>query len=137
MAFEGYLLKFGDTILPNKYLYYESYSATPNQRTEIEAYRDDYTQELFRTTSEGLKTKIEAQIKPMWLEDKLEYMDIIENGLVDKLQRKYEITYWNDEDASYSTGYFYIPDTQFSIYLVDADKKSILYNAFKLTLIEY
>ena len=137
MAFEGYLLKFGDTILPNKYLYYDSYSATPNQRAELDAYRDDFTQELFRATSEGVKTKIEATIKPMWLEDKLEYMDIIKNGLVDKLQRKYEITYWNDEDASYSTGYFYIPDTQFSVYLVDADKKSILYNAFKLTLVEY
>ena len=137
MAFEGYLLKFGNEILPNKYLYYDSYSATPNQRTEIEAYRDDYTQELFRTTSEGVKTKIEATIKPMWLEDKMEYMDIIKNGLVDKLQRKYEVTYWNDEDASYSTGYFYIPDTQFSIHRIDTEKNSMLYNAFKLTLIEY
>lgn len=137
MSFEGYLLKFGNVVLPNKYLYYDSYSATPNQRTEIEAYRDDYTQELFRTTSEGVKTKIEATIKPMWLEDKMEYMDIIKNGLVDKLQRKYEVTYWNDEDASYSTGHFYIPDTQFSIHRIDTEKNSMLYNAFKLTLIEY
>lgn len=137
MSFDGYLLKFGDTILPNKYLYYDSYSATPNQRTEIEAYRDDYTQELFRATSDGVKSKIEATIKPMWLEDKMEFMNILKEGLVDKLQRKYEVTYWNDEDTSYAMGYFYIPDTTFSIHRIDEKNNTILYNSFKLTLIEY
>ena len=95
--FQGYLLKFGDTILPNKFLKADSYSATPNQRTELEAYRDDYTQDLYRVTSEGLKTKIEANVPPMWLEKKIEFQNYIANGLVDSLQRKYEVTYWNDE----------------------------------------
>lgn len=135
--FQGYLLKFGDVELPNKYLKYDSYSATPNQRTEIDAYRDDYTQELYRITSEGLKTKIEAETVPMYLEDKIEFMNVLRSGLDNKLQRKYNVTYWNDEDNSYKTGYFYIPDTQFSIHRVDTQKNSILYNSFKLTLIEY
>lgn len=135
--FQGYLLKFGSVELPNKYLKYDSYSATPNQRTEIDAYRDDYTQELYRITSEGVKTKIEAETVPMYLEDKIEFMDVLQSGLDNRLQRKYNVTYWNDEDNSYKTGYFYIPDTQFSIHRVDVKKNSILYNSFKLTLIEY
>lgn len=133
--FQGYLLKFGNTVLPNKYLKFDSYSATPNQRTEIEAYRDDYTQELFRVTSEGVKTKIEAEVPPMYLEDKIKFQNCIANGLVDKLQRKYTVTYWDDEENKYSTGMFYIPDTQFPIHMLK--NNSILYNSFKLTLIEY
>ena len=133
--FKGYLLKFGDTILPNKFLKADSYSATPNQRTELEAYRDDYTQVLYRVTSEGLKTKIEANVPPMWLEKKIEFQNYIANGLVDSLQRKYEVTYWNDETNDYETGYFYIPDTQYSIYMIKGN--TMLYNGFKLTLIEY
>lgn len=133
--FEGWLLKFGDTILPNRFLKFDSYAVTPNQRTELEAYRDDYTQELFRTTSEGLKTKIEANTPVMWLEKKIEFQNYIRNGLEDVLQRKYSVTYWNDETNEYASGSFYIPDTQFSIYTIR--NNSILYNSFKLTLIEY
>ena len=136
-GFQGYLLKFGSVELPNKYLKYDSYSATPDQRTEIEAYRDDYTQELHRITAEGVKTKIEAQTVPMYLEDKIEFMNVLKSGLEDALQRKYNVTYWNDEENSYKTGSFYIPDTQFSIHRIDKKRNSILYNSFKLTLIEY
>lgn len=134
--FEGWILKFGNTILPNSFLS-NSYSATPNQRTELEAYRDDYTQNLYRITSTGLKTKIEANIKPLYLEDKLKLQSIMENGLEDELQRKYKVTYWNDETCSYETGSFYIPDTTYSIYWVNKKRNSILYNSFKLTLIQY
>lgn len=133
--FQGYLLKFGDTIFPNKFLKADSYAVTPYQRVELEAYRDDYTQDLYRTTSEGLKTKIEANAPPMWLEDKIEFQACLANGLEDELQRKYKVTYWNDEINDYVTGSFYIPDTQFSIYMIKGN--TMLYNAFKLTLIEY
>ena len=68
-------------------------------------------------------------------EDKIEIQNYIKNGLEDELQRKYKVTYWNDETNTYETGYFYIPDTQFSIYTIK--NNSILYNSFKLTLIEY
>ena len=135
--FQGYLLKFGSVELPNEYLKYDSYSATPDQRTEIEAYRDDYTQELHRITAEGVKTKIEAEVIPMYLEDKIAFMNVLKSGLEDALQRKYNVTYWNDEENSYKTGSFYIPDTQFSIHRIDIKRNSILYNSFKLTLIEY
>ena len=133
--FKGYLLKFGDTVLPNRFLKFDSYTCTPNQRTELEAYRDDYTKELYRITSEGVKTKIEANVPTLYLEDKIEFQNYIKNGLEDELQRKYKVTYWNDESNTYETGYFYIPDTQFSIYTIK--NNSILYNSFKLTLIEY
>jgi hypothetical protein len=134
-GFKGYLLKFGDTILPMRFLKFNSYSCTPYQRTELEAYRDDYTQNLHRVTSEGLKTKIEANTPPMYLEQKIEFQNYLNYGLEDELQRKYKVTYWNDEVNDYKIGLFYIPDTQFSIYLVR--NNSILYNSFKLTLIEY
>lgn len=134
-AYRGYLLKFGSSILPNDYLAYGNYKCTPYQRTEIETYRDDYTQELFRLTSLGLKTKIDAQIRRMWLKDKIKVQNLLKSGLVDKLQRKYEVEYWNDEDNDYITGYFYIPDTTFSI--LWAPRNDLLYDFLRLALIEY
>ena len=41
MAFKGWLIKFGNTVLPNKYL--EKYKSTPNQRLELDASRDATT----------------------------------------------------------------------------------------------
>jgi len=133
--YKGWLLKFGSTILPMKYLAYDSYSCTPYQRTEVEAYRDDFTQELFRLTALGLKTKIEANTRVMWLDDKIAFQSCLKNGLEDKQQRKYKVTYWNDEDNDYVTGHFYIPDTTFSIKW--APHKDLLYNSIRLALIEY
>ena len=54
----GYLLKAVKTnaIFPHKYIAYESYNTTPNQREEIKAYRDDNTRDLTRITAEGTKS---------------------------------------------------------------------------------
>ena len=53
-AFAGYLLQnsLGETI--DEYIEFESYDSTPNQREEIDAWRDDNTRELFREPAEGM-----------------------------------------------------------------------------------
>ena len=133
--FQGYLLKFGSEVFPNKYLDFDNQASTPNQRAEAEAYVDA-NNELHRITLPKYRTKIEYNtIDDLSLADKIAIQDVMFKGLVDAVQRKYLVTYWNDETNSYETSNFYIPDTTFQIKKITAD--NIIYRSFKLTLIEY
>lgn len=67
--FEGWLIKFGNQIMPNGYLVTEGWKATPNQRVELDAYRDGNNL-LHRETSENFKTKIIMAVAELNLEDK-------------------------------------------------------------------
>lgn len=53
--YNGYLLKFGNNIMPNKYI--TAFSSTPNQRLETSAERDQ-NGTLQRATLPNYKTKI-------------------------------------------------------------------------------
>lgn len=133
--FQGYLLKFGSEVFPNKYFDFDNQTSTPNQRAEAEAYVDA-NNELHRITLPKYRTKIEYNtIDDLSLADKIAIQDVMSKGLVDAVQRKYLVTYWNDETNSYETSNFYIPDTTFQIKKITAD--NIIYRSFKLTLIEY
>lgn len=108
-----YLLKFNGTVLPTKYIASDGYVTTPNQRTELEAYRDANIL-LHRVTSTNFKTTIMLTTTPMSLSDKRNFQEIIESGMINSIERKVVVTYWNDETNSYTTGYFYISDPTYS-----------------------
>lgn len=134
--FKGWLLKFGSKVLPNKFLAYDDYTATPNQRTEVEAYRD-LNNLLHRDTSPNFKTKIEFNTRPLWLSEKVEMQSVFASGLVNKGQRKYNVTYWDDEENTYKTGVFYMPDVDYKIINVDEETNNILYNKMRFAIIQY
>lgn len=134
--FQGWLLKFGDEILPNKFLSYDDYTATPNQRTEVDAWRD-CNNLLHRDTSPNFKTKIEFNTRPVYLDEKIQMQAVFQSGLINETQRKYQVTYWNDETNSYAIGEFYMPDVDFKVINVDEDTNNILYNKMRFALIEY
>lgn len=131
--FRGYLLKFGDVIFPHQYLAQKP-TLTPNQRTEAEAYRDA-DNNLHRVTISNFKTKLEFSTIPVNLDEKIEIQNCMREGLIDNVQRKYRVTYWNDEENNYQTGLFYIPDVQFSPISITAD--TIKYDGISFSLIEY
>ena len=135
-SFEGWLLKYGSKIVPNKYLAYDDYTATPNQRTEVEAYRD-LNNLLHRDTSPNFKTKIDFNTRPLYLAEKMELQSVFASGLVNRAQRKYKVTYWDDEQNTYKRGVIYMPDVDYKIINVDEETKNILYNKMRFALIEY
>ena len=135
-SFDGWLLKFGSKIVQNKYLAYDDYTATPNQRTEVEAYRD-LNNLLHRDTSPNFKTKIDFNTRPLYLEEKIDLQSTFASGLVNRAQRKYNVTYWDDDQNTYKTGVFYMPDVDYKIINVDEETKNILYNKMRFALIEY
>lgn len=134
MAFEGYLLAFGGYILPHKYIQLSSYDTTPNQRTELAATRDN-TNYLHRVTSPNHKTTIKFTTLPINLTEKTEIQRIMSYGLVNSTERKYKVTYWNDETNTYITSEFYMPDVNYQIKKIDDN--DIEYNPISFELIEY
>lgn len=138
--FKGYLLMFGSDEKGARRL--QRYLAqnlifTPNQRTEAEAYRDA-NNNLHRITIDNHKTKIEFETIPsLTLEQKQEIDSIMKVGLINEVERKYSVTYWNDDINDYKTGEFYIPDTSYGIIRADTKKNILVYDSIKYKLIEY
>lgn len=130
--YQGYLLKFGNNIMPNKY--FLEYSSTPNQRMESDAQRDQLG-DLHRTTLPHHKSSITFSTHILPLDEKIRFQNIINNAITNSLQRRVSVTYWNDETNSYKTGSFYIPDIEFQV--IDADATNIEYNPITVELIEY
>lgn len=134
MAYEGYLIAFGGYILPNSYLIQKGYSTIPNQRTELSATRDNNNY-LSRVTSPNHKTTIKLTTGVLHLSEKLAIQSIMAKGLINETERKYSVTYYNDETNSYSTGYFYMPDVTYSV--IDTLGNDIIYSSVSFELIEY
>jgi len=137
--FEGWLIKFGNVILPNSYLLADGWASTPNQRLELDAYRDANAL-LHRETSKNYKTSLTLNIRDMSLEEMYAFKNVI--GLATlpdayKNERRVTVTYWNDEILDYSTGVFYMPDVAYTIHYVNEERCDIEYNGFTLELIEY
>jgi len=137
--FNGWLIKFGDVILPNGFILADGWESTPNQRVEIDAYRDANVL-LHRETSENFKTSITLNIRAMDLEEMTALKAVIGLATLDvinKRQRRVIVTYWNDEELNYKTAVMYMTDTSYSIHTVNEENKDIEYNSFLLELIEY
>jgi asparagine N-glycosylation enzyme membrane subunit Stt3 len=134
MAFDGYLIAFGNQILSHKYIQLSSFDTTPNQRTELSAVRDNNNY-LCRVTSPNHKTTIKFTTIPLNLTEKTTIQAIMLNGLVNEVERKYRITYWNDETNTYITSEFYMPDVNYQIKKIEG--KNIEYNPISFEFIEY
>ncbi len=137
--FQGWLIKFGEVQLPNSFLLADGWESTPNQRLEIDAYRDANAL-LHRETAADYKTKLKLNIREMTLEERIAFDNVIAIAtlsITDQRQRKVAVTYWNDEVLDYTSGEFYMSDTTYIIHQVYEKDKEIDYNPFSVTLIEY
>lgn len=136
--FRGFLLR-GDktnTLFPHQYINLESWNATPKQREEIKAYRDDNTRDLTRITAIGRKSKFTFNTRPnLHLADREAIKKWLDDNISDADQRKIRVTYWDDENCKYDGGEFYIPDITYTIKQISKD--DIIYNEMKFTFIEY
>jgi hypothetical protein len=139
MAYSGWLIKFGNVILPNSFLLADGWTSTPNQRLEADAFRAANAL-LHRETLENFKTSMRLTIRGMNLEERRAFDSVI--GLAtlpndERKQRKLRVTYWNDEELEYKTGNFYMTDPEYTIHTTDDIKMNIEYNSFELEFVEY
>lgn len=137
--FLGYLLSFNGTKLSNKYISFKSFKVSPDQRLEIEAYRDANSL-LHRVTSSNFKTKIEFTTRgSITLSEKIDMFNEINQGLANKIQKSYNIEYWNDDTSSYKNGLFYMPNVEYTIKKIteDGSDSNIIYEPIRIAFIEY
>ena len=128
------LIKFGNTWFPNELLLADGWQPTPNQRTELDAYRDASIY-LHRTTSQNYKTTILLNLCPMTQTEKERVQGIINSAMINTVERKVQISYWNDETNEYSNGEFYISDITFQTLGFFGGER--WYKPFSIKLTEY
>lgn len=134
MAFNGTLLKLNGTTFPLEYIKFETYNITPNQRMDLDSYRD-LTGVLHRQVLKHTATKIEFQT-PYMTEKKLNTMlSIINSSLSNFDERKVTVEYYDVETNTHKSGSFYMPDISYTIYNVVGTK--IIYNPIRIAFIEY
>ncbi|MDE7390207.1 MAG: hypothetical protein K2M82_04620 [Lachnospiraceae bacterium] len=112
-----YLINFGAVDsgwLPTRFIASDGYQNTPNQRTELQAFRDADI-DMHRVTSPNYKTTVTLTLCPMSYSDKLQIQAMIENATIISTERKVRIKYWNDEENDWKTGLFYMPDVTYTL----------------------
>ena len=132
MAFNGtYYLKAGNYEIPLKYMKLDSFKASPDQRQDLDSYRDA-DGILHRTVLPHTATKVEFQTPPMLVADFRALVDGIRANFTNSLARDVTLTYYDMETDTYKTGYFYMPGTlDFNVY------NKQIYNSFRIAFIEY
>ena len=145
MAFSGYLIGFKDgngTLVkfPIKYMRYETYKTSPDQRLDLDSTRDT-TGVLHRTVLNHTATKVEFNMPYMdktslqaalkFIKDAFGYPD------GNTQARKLRLRYYDEWTDDYKEGIFYVPDIQFTIRNIDAVNNKINYGETRIAFIEY
>ena len=123
-------MKFNGTTLPLNLIM--EYTSTPDQRQEANAELDQ-NGSLYRDTMPHTRTSVKFTTHILTLDQKIQFQNIL--GYQGDLQRKVQVTFWNDETNNYSTQYFYLPDISFTVR--DASATDLLYDPITIELIEY
>ena len=132
MAFNGsWLIKVGSYTIPLAVMQLDTYSSSPAQRQDLDAYRDSDGY-MHRNTLAHTATKIEFKTVPMPIEDFRALMGHIRDNYTNGLERKVHLTYYEEEYDNYVEGDFYLPATMtFNWY-----NKKVM-NSFRIAFIEY
>lgn len=132
MAYQGYLIKVGNTVFPMKYIRAETYKCTPNQRIDQDS-DSDATGVLHRNVLPHTRTKIEFETPQM-----LRGADVLAISTLLGLsgsRRDVTITYWDHESQSYKTGKCYVPDISYQLMRNTGD--DLVYMPIRYAFIEY
>ena len=114
-AFTGSLVIAHNGVVLNRYLAQGGYKDTPDQRQDKDSYRDGYGG-LHRRVLPYKSTTLELiTMDGLTTDQVIAFKNAIETGLLDRNERKVELTYWNNELMNYCTDIFYMPDMQFTI----------------------
>lgn len=133
MAYQGYLIKVGNTIFPMKYIRAETYKCTPNQRID-QGSDSDATGALHRNVLPHTRSKIEFETPQMLRgADVLAISTLL--GLVGNARRDVTITYWDHESQDYKTGKCYVPDISYQ--LMRNTGSDLVYMPIRYAFIEY
>jgi hypothetical protein len=134
MAYNGYLLKAGNTEIPLSFIRYDTYTIQPRQRQDLDPYRD-VNGVLHRNVVENMPSVIEFNTPTMDSDKLQDFLDIIRENYDDSKERKIHLTYYDMESDSYRSGDFYMAQPNFKIRQIIEGK--ILYDEMTINFIGY
>lgn len=112
--FRGYLVKAYNGTILDQYLTAEGFKCTPDQRQDKDSYRDGYGI-LHRNVLPGVTSTLElTTLDGLNVDQVAAFKEAIESGIINSMERKLTLTYWNDERMAYCTDTFYMPDMTFT-----------------------
>lgn len=135
MAFNGYLIKLinggSSYTIPLTYMKLETYKVAPNQRQDLDSYRDADGY-LHRNVLAHTATKIEFETPYLLRNQMRSLIQGIRGELTDSASRTCTVEYYDDETDTYKTGTFYMPGTvEYNLYNKD------IYAPSRIAFIEY
>lgn len=134
MAYQGYLIKVGNYIIPFKYINTDTYSAYRSIQ-DLDSYRDA-NGVLHRTALAHIPNKVEFETPPMLTNTEFsELMKNIQTNYTNAGERKASVTLYVSEADIYVTQDMYMPDITPKIYGVFGNE--IRYSAIRLAFIGY
>lgn len=107
MAYEGYLLKFGDFVFPDKYIDSESVSIAPNRRLDSNSYQDG-DGVLHRNALKHTRSTIEFKTGTLYESEMEEIVDGITSNYINYSERDAQCTYYDPESRTYKEGHLYL-----------------------------
>lgn len=130
-GFEGWLVKVNGVIFPTSLIRANTYKITPDQETDL----DDYTDNLgvfHRNVLPAKASKIEFETPTIRLRDAYRIFEVIPED-----DDSVTVEYWNPRKFRYQSGDSYVPDIQYTLRMVDEDKRDIVYDQIRIAFIEY
>ena len=135
MAFNGYFIRVGADIIPNNYIVMDTYKCVPDQRQDVDSYRD-LNQDLHRNVAEHYKSIIQFETKAGISETKLRVLiNLIHSNFADAKERKVHLEYFNPDSGNYENGDFYWVQPEYQI--IKAEGTELFYNSMEFKFIEY
>lgn len=129
--------KFGNFIFPDKYIARGGVNIKPNQRQDLDSYTDGYG-ETQRHVLSHTKTEISFSTNPMSGEEMRAIMRGIVSNYIDYKERKSMCEYYDDENGTMKTGYFYLdPSTSLNRVEVDSNGIPTRYGQSQWLFVEY
>ena len=136
MAFQGYLVKVGNYVIPYKYIKFNSYSVFMSI-TDLDSYRDA-NGILHRTALDHKPNKAEFETPAMLTND--EFADLMANIRANYTlasERRAVVELYIPELDDYVSQDMYMPDIKPSIYRYNKDIGKLQYNSIRLAFIGY
>ena len=137
MAYSDYLVKVGNYKIPFDYIGLDAYTITPDQRQDLDPYRDA-DGVLHRNVVSNKPSKIEINTPILKHSQVRTFLTNLTAQFTDAAARKCEVTYYDVMSDSYKTETMYVPDIKFQIYHVDtANFDNSLYQPTSIHFIGY
>lgn len=136
MAYNGmYLLKVGSTPIPNKYIVMDTYKCIPDQRQDVDSYRD-LNQDLHRNVSIHYKSIVQFSTRAGLSETSLRtFINLIQTNFENAHERKVKLDYFNTDTGEYKSGDFYMVQPNYQIIRIEGNE--LFYNTMEIKFIEY